>query len=252
MGKMSLAMAMSNKQKKGLEPAPANEARETPIRREELAVHVDPRSQIAEQFRSLRNSVHAMNPDGASHTLVITSALRGEGKTVATLNLALALGELPGMQVLVLDADLHEPSIEAYLGLPRRQGLTEVLAGTLPLGEAIRQTSVPGVSIMGAGALPRNSSELIGSERMRTVLNTLRQRFTYVIIDTPQAATISDASLLGAIADGILVVVRLSDTPRHHVEQTINTLESLGGNVLGTCLTGAAVPNTAENYGERT
>ncbi|QDV06417.1 Tyrosine-protein kinase YwqD [Planctomycetes bacterium Poly30] len=252
MGKMSAVMALNSRAKAGgLRPAEPDEARKTPIRREELSVHVDPRGQIAEQFRSLRNSVHAMNPDGASHTLVMTSALRGEGKTVGTLNLALALAELPGMQVLVLDADLHNPSIEGYLGLPRRQGLTEVLGGGLSIGAAIRQTSVNGVSVMGAGALPRNPSELIGSERMRTVLNALRQRFTYVLIDTPQAMTISDASLLGAMADGILVVVRLNETPRHYVEQTINALEGLGGNVLGTCLTGANVEDTAQGYSSR-
>ena len=245
-------MALNSRAKAGgLRPAEPDEARNTPIRREELSVHVDPRGQIAEQFRGLRNSVHAMNPDGASHTLVMTSALRGEGKTVGTVNLALALAELPGMQVLVLDADLHNPSIEGLLGLPRRQGLTEVLGGGLSIGAAIRQTSVNGVSVMGAGALPRNPSELIGSERMRTVLNALRQRFTYVIIDTPQAMTISDASLLGAMADGILVVVRLGETPRHYVEQTINSLESLGGNVLGTCLTGANVEDTAQGYSAR-
>ena len=244
-------MAPSNNTDR-LEPAPADEARETPVRREELAVHVTPRSQVAEQFRSLRNAVHAMNPDGASHTLVMTSALSGEGKSVACLNLALALCELPGIQVLVVDADLHEPSMERYLDLPRRQGLTEVLTGTLAIGAAIRKTSVKGLSVMSAGAQPKNSSELIGSERMKTVLNALRQRYSYVLIDTPQALTISDASQLGAIADGVLMVVRLGYTPRHYVEQTVNTIEALGGNILGTCLTDASITDTAEGYGQRT
>ncbi|MEM9802715.1 MAG: CpsD/CapB family tyrosine-protein kinase [Planctomycetota bacterium] len=241
----------SKKNRGGLQPPDPDEARNRPIRREELAVHVDPRGQVAEQFRHLRNSIQAMNPHGASHTLVLTSALRGEGKTISALNLALAFAELPGTEVLVLDADLHEPSIEPYLGLPRRQGLTEVLAGKIAIGAAIRATSAPGVSILGAGTLPHNPSELIGSERMRTVLNALRQRFSYVLIDTPQALTISDASQLGAMADGILMVVRLGETPRHYVEQTMNTLETLGGNVLGTCLTGASITNTAEGYGNR-
>jgi Mrp family chromosome partitioning ATPase len=86
---------------------------------------------------------------------------------------------------------------------------------------------------------------------MRTVLNQLRQRFSYVLIDTPEAATISDASLIGAMADGILLVVRLRETPRHYVEQTVNQLEALGGNVLGTCLTGANVEDTSKAYAER-
>jgi len=234
-----------------LEPAKADEAKSVPIDREEIAVVARPRSQVAEQFRGLRNSIQALNPDGASHTLVVTSALRGEGKTVACLNLAFAMAELSGTQVLVLDADLHHPALEEYLNLPRRQGLTEVLRGKLPIDQAIRQTSVPGVSIMGAGELPHNPSELLGSDRMRSVMNRLRQNFSYVLIDTPESMTISDASLLGAMSDGILLVVRLGETPRHYVEQTHNTLEALGGNVLGTCLTGANLVDTSEGYSRR-
>ncbi len=232
----------------GIHPAPEGESSSILVRREELAVVRDPRGQIAEQFRALRNSIHALNPDGASHTLVVTSALPGEGKTVATLNLALAMAELSGVEVLVVDADLHDPSVEGYLDLPRRQGLSEALSGRLPLDRAIRPLSVPGVSVMGAGSPPGNPSELLASERMRTLLNQLRQRFSYVLLDTPEAMTISDASLLGAMADGILLVVRLGSTPRHFVEQTHNTLESLGGNVLGTCLTGAHELDTSKGY----
>lgn len=231
-----------------LDVASPEEDRKILIRREELAVLHDPRSQIAEQFRGLRNSILALNPDGAPRSIVLTSAVSGEGKTIATLNLAIALAELPGTEVVVVDGDLREPSVERYLGLPLRQGLTDVLAGRLPLDEAIRPTSLPAVSIIGAGNLPENPSQLIGSDRMRTVLNTLKRKFSYVLVDTPEAMTISDASLIGAMADGIVLVVRLGVTPRHLVEQTYNTLESLGGNVLGTCVTGAAEVDTAKDY----
>lgn len=221
-----------------LVPALEDEARNVAAQREEIAVLSDPRGAIAEQFRTLRNSIHALNPDGASHTLVVASAVRGEGKTVSSINLACAMAELPGTEVLVVDANLHHPMLEDYLSLPRRQGLTEVLSGTLSVDQAVRATSIPGVSVMGAGRLPSNSSELLGSDRMRALLNRLRQRYSYVILDTPEAAQISDASLLGAIADGILLVIRMGETQRHLVEQTHNKLEALGGNVLGTFLVG--------------
>ena len=110
---------------------------------------------------------------------------------------------------------------------------------------------MPNVSVLGPGQLPNNPSELLGSERMRTVLAQLKQRFSYILIDTPEAMSISDASLLGAIADGILLVVRLNSTPRHYVEQTHNVLETLGGNVLGTCLTGARRDDRASEYAKR-
>src|SRR5262245_57849682 len=116
-----------------LEVADAEEDRKVPIEHEELVMALAPRGQIAEPFRPLRNSIQALNPDGAPRTLVITSALRGEGKSVATLNLALALCEVPGNRTLVVDADLHRPSLEEYLGLTRRQGLTELVRGTCPI-----------------------------------------------------------------------------------------------------------------------
>lgn len=220
-----------------LQVAEPDEGRKIPITREELAVVHAPRGQIAEQFRSLRNSIHALNPEGAPRTLVVTSALRGEGKTVAALNIALALAEMPGIQVLAVDANLHAPKLEEYLSLPRRQGLSELLAGRLPLDSATRPTSAQGLAVIGAGSNPRNPSELLASDRMRALLRTLKQRYSYVVVDTPEATTTSDASVLGSICDGILLVVRQSWTPKHYVEATHNQLEALGGNVLGTCLT---------------
>lgn len=234
-----------------LQPADPNEAREVELSNEEVAVVSDPRGPIAEQFRGLRNSITALNPEGAPRTLVMTSALSGEGKSVATLNLACALAELPGTHVLVLDADLQHPSLENYMGLPRRQGLTDLLQGRCAIDQAIRESSIKGVSILAAGELIDNPSVLLGSDRMRTLLNSLKRRFSYVLIDTPEAMRISDASLLGAIADGIVLVVRLGSTPRHHVEQTHNILESVGGNVIGTCLTGAKVKQSSEPYSGR-
>jgi succinoglycan biosynthesis transport protein ExoP len=225
----------------------AEESKKVPITREEIAVASAPGSQHAEQFRALRNSIVALNPDGASRTVVLTSALRGEGKSVATLNLALALAEMPGVRVLVIDANIRAPGIEDLLGLPRAQGLTELLSGRLAPDQAIRPTSVSGVSIVGPGSEPRNTSELLAGERMRTLLRTLKQRYSYVLIDTPEATTTSDASLLGAMADGVIVVVRLASTPKSYVEQTCRQLESLGANLLGTCLTGAQVPDTAKS-----
>ena len=234
-----------------LQPADPEEARRVPIRREEIAMAVAPRSRIAEQFRALRNSIQALNPDGAPRSIVLTSAVRGEGKSVAAINLALALAEVPGTHVLLVDADLHAPSLESYLDLPRRAGLSELLGGRVGMDRAIRATSVPNVSLLAAGELPVNPTELIGSERMRTLLGACKQRFSYILIDTPEASTISDAALLGSVCDGVVLVVRLGSTPRHIVEQTYNMLETMGGNVLGTCLTGGEGVDGTRDYAAR-
>jgi capsular exopolysaccharide synthesis family protein len=222
-----------------LQPAEVGEALEVPLTREELVVALQPQTQISEQYRRLRNAIQALNPEGAARTVAISSAVQGEGKSIAALNLALAMTEIPNLRTLVVDGDLNRPSLEGYLGLPRRQGIVEVLRGTLSLDRAIRETSVPGLSVLGAGTRPDNPTQLLGSDRVLSVVHALKRRFDYVIIDTPPALVINDASLIGSISDGIVMVVRLGFTPRHLVEQAYNLLESLGGNVLGTCLTGA-------------
>jgi succinoglycan biosynthesis transport protein ExoP len=220
----------------GLTPAPPG-VEAGKITSEEIRMIFDPRGHVAEQFRSLRNSITALNPDGAPRSVVLTSAVDGEGKTVAAVNLAIAMAELPGNHVLLVDANLHAPAVERFMGLDEHQGLADVLRGHCALDAAIRPTSVENVSVMGAGTLPDNPSKLLGSERTRVVLNTLKQRFSYVLLDTPEALSISDASLLGAAADGILLVVKMGDTAKNLVEHAHNQLETLGGNVLGTCLT---------------
>ena len=125
------------------------------------------------------------------------------------------------------------------------------MRGTCPIDRAIRATSIPNVSVLGPGELPHNPSELLGTDRVTTVLGQLKQRFSYILIDTPESMTISDAALLGSLADGIVLVVRLNSTPRQYVEQTYNTLETMGGNVLGTCLTAARIEDTSARYAER-
>jgi succinoglycan biosynthesis transport protein ExoP len=221
-------------------------SRRVPITREELVVVSDPGSQHAEQFRALRNSIVALNPDHAPRTVVLTSALRGEGKTTATLNLAFALAETPGAKVLVIDANLHAPAIEDSLGVARAQGLCELLGGRIAPDQAIRPTSLAGVSFIGPGARPPKASEVLASDRMRALLRSLKQRFNYVLIDTPETTTTSDAALLSALADGVVLVVRLGETPKSFVDQACRTLEAMGANLLGTCLTGADLPDTAK------
>lgn len=247
-----MALFPSRPQKDGpLLPAEPDEARKIQVLTEQIAMVTQPRGALAEQFRSLRNSIIALNPEGAPRSIVMASALRGEGKSVAAINLAIAMAEIQGARILILDADLHHPAIERYLGLPRRQGLVEVVRGTCPIDRAVRATSVPNVSLLGPGELPHNPSELLGTDRVRTVMGQLKQRFNYILIDTPEASSISDASLLGSLADGIVLVVRLGVTPRAQVEQTYNTLEAMGGNVLGTCLTGAHIEDSSKRYAER-
>lgn len=229
-----------------LEPAKPGEGRDTPLVREELVLVQRPTSQQAEQFRRLRNNVHALNPDGASRSILVTSALRGEGKTVATINLALALAELPGLRVLLIDGNVQNPSIEHYLGLPRRQGFYELLQGALTLDQAIRRTPVEHLDVLATGAAPTLQSDFLNVDRMRAVLDAVKRNYDYVLIDAPAVLAANQPSVMGTVADGIVLVVRRGTTPRQYVEEAYAMLENLGGNVLGTCLLAALEPDQTD------
>lgn len=249
---LPLTMVSSSK-KKVLEPLPVPDPDVDPpgsIEVEELVVVRDPASGLAEHYRRLRQSIESLNPDGATRTLMMASALPGEGKSVASLNLALTLVERPRTNVLVLEADLRRPSLEGYLQMERTQGLSDLLTGRLDLDHAIRRTSEPGLDIIGAGSAVENPSKILRVDRLKQVLHALKQRYDWVIIDSPPSLSLTDSAVIGSVVDGIVMVVRLGRTARHLVEETIAQLESSGGNVMGMCLLGAKLPRKAyDPYG---
>jgi len=207
---------------------------------EELVVLHEPDSREAEQFRRLASSLEALNPEGLPRTVMVTGSVEGEGVTVATLNLALAFRERPRTRVLVIDANLRKPGVERYLDLPLRQGFSELVRDKLRVDKAIRPTSLEGLHVLGAGELPQNPAQVLRGDRVRTLLGRLKQEYDYVLVDTPPAHVLTEPHLIGAVCDGIVLVVRLRSTPRHIVEETSSQLESMGGNLLGLCLLGAS------------
>lgn len=236
------SMGLLNRSKSSpepLEPPDPDEALDLAMNREEIIVRSKPGSTMAEQYRRLWSSIEALNPDGAPRTVMVTSAVMGEGKTVSLLNLAFAFCERPHSRVIAVDADMRQPRLENYLGLPRRQGFSEVLQGRLPLDRAIRRTAEPGLDVMGAGEPPSNPTKIIRIDRLKTLWHNLKQRYDYVLIDAPPAHLLTEPHLIGASTDGILLCVRLGATPKHLVEETSGQLEAMGGNLLGVCLLGA-------------
>lgn len=223
-----------------LEAAKPGEGREIALEREELVVLRAPASQAAEQFRRMRNSLLALNPDGAARSILVTSALENEGKSVAAINLALSLVEVPNLRLCLVDGDRLKPSIEGYLGHPRRLGLTEILQGEITIDQAIRQTALERLDLIGAGAASQNPA--LDLERLQALLNALKRRYDYVLLDGPAVLSTNHPSLIGSVVDGILLVVRIGVTPKALVEEAYQMLEGLGGNVLGTCATAVDGP----------
>lgn len=191
----------------------------------------------AEQVRAFRNRLVAMNPDGEPKTLVITSAVRGEGKTVAALNLAMAFAELERQQVVVVDADLRRPSCEKYLNLNPAPGLTDVLQGKVPLDRALRQAGHRRLMLLGPGARIGNPAEVLGASRLDELFQRLKERFQYVVIDTPPVLPSTDAGVLASRADGTVLVVRIEHSLKKQSREALRVVQDMGGNVLGTFVT---------------
>lgn len=202
-----------------------------------LVLFHDPAGFRAEQVRALRNRLVAMNPDGEPKTLVVTSAVRGEGKTVAAINLAMALAELERQQVVLVDADLRRPSCARYLNLNADLGLSDVLMGRVGVEKALRQAGHRNLMLLGSGTRVDNPAEVLGASRLDELFRRLKEQFQYVVIDTPPVLPSTDAGVLASRADGALLIVRLETSLKQQSREALRVLQDMGGNVLGTFVT---------------
>ena len=222
-------------------------------RRKEAAISFDrDNSTIAEAFRKLRTNLQFLAVDNPPRLIVIASSLPGEGKTTTAINLALALAEAEH-DVVVIDGDMRRPKLAQYLGLVGAVGFSNVLSGAATLDDAIQETRFPRLSVLTAGAIPPNPSELLGSQAAKKVLSDLKAKFDYVIVDSSPLLAVTDAAVLAASADGVLMMTRFGSTKREQLAHAIKSLEDVGAPVLGSVFTmtptrGAASYNYY-NYG---
>lgn len=201
----------------------------------ELIVSRDRFSPVTEAFRALRTNLLLSRAGEPPKVTLITSALSVEGKTVTIVNTA-ALFASMGMKVVLVDADLRRPRCHELLLSKNGTGLTEVLTGQVDLAEVIRPTAVENLFMITAGTIPPNPAELIGSKCMRQTLDDLRERFDFVFIDSAPVMIVSDSLFIAAIADGTVMLVDSSRTPRTLVAEMHTRLNRVGAKVLGVVL----------------
>jgi protein-tyrosine kinase len=175
--------------------------------------NVDPFYPGTEQFRTLRSRLYRLRETQPLQTILISSAIPAEGKTMVASNLAFALVRQPGCRVLLIDADLRSPRIHVLLGAPVAPGLADYLQDTATEFEVTQRCSEEGLCFIPAGNHATHPSELISSVRMKQFLDRVRPAFDWIIIDSPPAIPVADASVLGGLVDGVLFVVRANSTP---------------------------------------
>ncbi len=167
----------------------------------------------AEEFRTLRSHLTQLREKQPLQTLLVTSALPGEGKTFVAANLAQSIVQQKGRRVLLLDADLRLPQLHVSLGAPANPGLADYLKGEADLSSIIQRGVPENLFFIPGGALVNNPVELISSGRLKTLLHRLSPLFDWIILDSPPSVPLSDASLLAENCDGVLLVVRAGVTP---------------------------------------
>ncbi len=179
---------------------------------EAIICHIEPRSSVAEAFRSLRTGIHfsAINRD--KRVIVFTSSFPGEGKSTVSANLAITFAQT-GARVLLIDCDMRRSSLHTKLRVGKVPGLTEVLAGDTSFTDAVHITEVPNLHLLTAGTTPPNPSELLGSVAMRNLLDRARKEYDQIIIDAPPVLAVTDAPVLTTLADIVLVVMEAARVP---------------------------------------
>ncbi|MFL5561145.1 MAG: GumC family protein [Gemmatimonadaceae bacterium] len=200
-----------------------------------LVSHFDPRSVVAEAYRSLRTNIAFARAQSRARTLVLTSPGPADGKSTTVANLAITFAQ-QGQRTLLVDADLRRAVLDKTFSVPRTPGLTEVIVGVSPLADAVHPTTVANLSVMGSGQLPPNPSELLGSQRMREVLVEARESFDVVLFDSPPLLAVTDAAVLSTMVDGVILVVRVGSTSREAVRRAAAHLRAVHSHVLGAVL----------------
>ncbi len=197
---------------------------------------VQPESYVSEQFRALRGRIDALAAQRPICSIAVASALPGEGKTTAAINLAVVTALSLGRRVLLVDCDMRRPKIHQALGLMPEAGLAEVLTDETSLDQAVMKVDGVNLEVLAVRGRPLNPSELLGSPRMRELMEELAHRYDRVILDTPAALGLPDAKAVSELCDGIVMVVRADVTDHEDVRTVLEILDR--ERVLGLVLNG--------------
>lgn len=216
-------------------------------RKTALIVRQEPKSSVSEAFRSLRTGLHFSAINRKKKLILVTSTLSGEGKTTIASNLAVIMAQT-GVRVLLMDCDLRRPKQHEMFSYAKSPGLSEVLAGDVALDIALHDTGTPGVDFIAAGTTPPNPAELLSSESMSDLLKYLKERYDHIIVDSPPVLAVTDAPLLSACCDLVVVVLETERVPVKAAQRMAELLGSAQAPVAGIVVNDKS-GHSGERYG---
>ena len=213
----------------------------------ELVPHFFPNSRLAESYRSIRTAILLSSADRPVKSIAVTSAMPGEGKTVSAANLAITLAQ-SGKTVLVVDADLRRPRQHRLFKVKNTFGLTTYLTDSVPIKDVVKSTDIPNLFLVNAGPIPPNPAELLGSDKMTRFIKMMGEECDFMIFDLPPMLEISDALVLGAKVDGMVLVVWGDKTSREALKKAREKLDMLKVRTLGVIINNVTLPNHVAYY----
>ena len=203
-----------------------------------IVAFYDPVSPVTEQYKTLRTNIQSIKSEKPIKAITITSSTHSEGKTITAINLAISMAhDLNKKSILLVDADLRRAKITKYLGVNSELGLSDLISNGTNIDEALLNIGIENLTILPAGKIPRNPAEILGSTKMKNLINALRTKYDYVIFDTPPVIPVTDAGLLGAQTDGVIMVVKASRTQKGVVSHSESLLKQTHAKLLGYILT---------------
>jgi non-specific protein-tyrosine kinase len=217
-----------------------------PTTHSSLVTLTDPRSPVAEAYRTLRTNLMFSTIDHPLATLLVTSPAPEEGKSTTLANLAVTMAQ-GGRQTILVDCDLRRPRQHELFGVPAEPGLSNAILDKVD-EPRLTASGVEGLSLLTAGAVPPNPADLLGSRRMEAIIANLKSRADFVLFDAPPVIAVTDAALLASKLDGVLLVVSAGHTQRDHALRAKDLLEKIHVRLVGTVLTNAAVDRRLSAY----
>jgi len=211
-----------------------------------LVTFTDPRSPVAEAYRSLRTNIQFSGLEKPIRSILVTGATPSIGKSTVSANLAVILAQ-SGASVLVVDADLRRPTLHKMFEVDNRRGLTNLLLDSaLSPQSMIQKTMIEGLQVMASGPLPPNPAELLAMEKMKRLMDTLLQLYDYVIYDSPPVMAVTDATVLSRQVDGTILTLGYGKVTREEAVYAKEQLEKARANIIGVIING--MPNGRKGY----
>ena len=200
-----------------------------------LLTHSAPKSPVSEAYRTLRTNIQFSNLDRPSQSILVTSPGPGEGKSTTVANLAITFSQM-GTKTVLLDTDFRRPILHSVFGTEKEPGITNHLAGKVPLEGIIRKTPAENLDLITCGVIPPNPSELLASEKMKEFVAELKDRYQMILFDCPPVIAVTDAAVLSRLLDGVLLVISAGQTSRQGVARAKTLLENVDSKVMGAVL----------------